>query len=83
MSDTSIEIEQLQRRLMMERSPGARLRMATGMFRTARALAAAGARARLGPLTEAALRRELLLRFFGVDEAFQAATDSHAGPNAT
>jgi len=82
MNDTSIEVEQLQRRLLMERTPGERLRMATGMFRTARALSTAGVLAQLGPLSAERLRRELLWRFYGIDPTLEPVVDSAAAPRA-
>lgn len=82
MNDTSIEVEQLQRRLLMERSPGERLRMATGMFRMARALATAGVLAQLGPVSAERLRRELLWRFYGIGPSLESVVDSPAAPRA-
>jgi len=82
MNDTSIEVEQLQRRLLMERSPAERLRMATGMFRTARALSTAGVLAQLGPVSAERLRRELLWRFYGIDRSIELVVHSAAAPTA-
>ena len=82
MNDTSIEVEQLQRRLLMERSPAERLRMATGMFRTARALSTAGVLAQLGPVSVERLRRELLWRFYGIDRSIEPVVHSAAAPTA-
>jgi hypothetical protein len=76
MNDTSIEVEQLQRRLLMERSPAERLRMATGMFRTARALSTAGVLAQLGAVSPERLRRELLWRFYGIDPTLEPVVDA-------
>lgn len=82
MNDTPIEVEQLQRRLLMERSPGERLRLATGMFRMARALSTAGVFAQLGPVSAERLRRELLWRFYGVDPTIESVVDAVAATRA-
>lgn len=48
-----------------ERTPGERLRMCTGMFGTAKALARAGITLRRGALGEREMRLELFRRLYG------------------
>lgn len=66
-SDTPPDVEERLRRMLAERTPAERLRMCTGMFATAKALARAGIRARHGALGELELRLELFFRFYAAD----------------
>ena len=65
MTDTPDHVETHFRRLLAARTPAERLRMCTGMFAAAKALAAAGIRAKLGRVSERELRRQLFIRFYG------------------
>jgi hypothetical protein len=68
MKDTSPKMEELHRRLIMSLAPIQRLRMACGMFETAKILAAAGIRADAARRGESVdMKRELFLRFYGSD----------------
>lgn len=65
MTDTSLTIEAHLSALYRQRSPGARLRMATAMFTSAKRLAAAGLRATAGDVPAMEARRQLLERMYG------------------
>jgi hypothetical protein len=63
MNDTTPEMEKLHRELLMQRSGQERMRMASSMFDTARALALAS----FGNISEEEKRVQLFLRFYGDD----------------
>ena len=63
MKDTSAEVEQIYRELLLARSPAVRLAMGADMFTTAKELALADLR-RQGVRD---LRAALFLRFYGTD----------------
>lgn len=65
MTDTSPTVEAELSALYRRRSPGARLRMATTMFTSAKRLAAAGLRTTGGDLPMAEVRSQLLERLYG------------------
>lgn len=67
-SDTPPHVDELYRRLLLERSPAERLRMGADMFTTARELCLASLR-RAG---ETDLRVGLFLRFYGAEFAPEA-----------
>lgn len=67
MNDTSPEVEERYREMIMALTPAERVGMACRMFTTARALAAAGIRDRFGDLPRAEFRRQMFLRFYGND----------------
>ena len=66
-SDTPKEIEELMIRLMAQKTPVERLRMASSMFDTGRRLMIAGLRKEYGPLTEAQLRAKIFMRLYRED----------------
>lgn len=65
MRDTSLTIEAQLSALYRQQSPGARLRMATALFASARRLAVAGLRATAGDVLATEVRRQLLERMYG------------------
>mgnify|MGYP005836013401 CR=1 FL=1 len=67
MSDTPHEISTMLIERYQGRSPGERLRMVTGMFRAASALARAGIRAQDPGADEPTIRARLLRRLHGGD----------------
>jgi hypothetical protein len=71
MNDTAASIEIRRDRMIASRTPEERLRMASGMFDAARALAEVGLRRQYGSLSRAQMRARMLLRFYG--ECFTAA----------
>ena len=64
MSDTSPDVEKRFRTMMASRTPEERLRMASRMFSTARALVLSGAGA---DESDAGRRQHLFLRFYARD----------------
>jgi len=62
MNDTTPEIEERVRKMMMERSPQERMRMAADMFESARALIIASLPKDLPPEE---LKRQLFQRIYG------------------
>ena len=72
MRDTSPEVEQLYRRILLARSPADRLAMACDMFTTGRALAIAGLRATSSThLDGLLLKKALLRRLYSLDSSRQ------------
>ena len=68
MRDTSPEVEQLYRSILLARSPADRLAMACDMFTTGRALAIAGLRATSSiHLDGLLLKKALLRRLYSLD----------------
>jgi hypothetical protein len=67
MKDTSPEMEARFREMMMARTPVERLKMATGMFMTAKALIRAGLEREGIPLTPENLREYTFLRLYRRD----------------
>jgi len=67
MKDTPPDVEAVYREMLMAKSPGERVAMATRMFQTAKKLVIAGLRDRYGDLSEADLREKLFLIFYGDD----------------
>lgn len=67
MSDTSVEVEERFRKLMLARSPAERLAMACGMFATAKTLVRAGILEEHGLIDPYELREHVFLRFYGQD----------------
>ena len=65
MSDTPRDIEELQIRLIAERSPFERLQMASSMFDVAKMLVVAGLLNENPSLNEAQLRARTFMRFYG------------------
>jgi hypothetical protein len=65
MKDTPPDVEAMYRDMLMAKSPGERVAMATRMFQTAKKLVIAGLRDRYGDLGEADLREKLFLIFYG------------------
>ena len=63
MNDTSPDVDELYRRMLLRRSPVERLGMACRMFSSARALARAGMPATSG----AQARRQIFLRLYAAD----------------
>ena len=63
MNDTAPEMAKLQHDLLMQRSGSERLRMASSMFATAKAMALAS----FGNIGEQEKRVRLFLRFYGND----------------
>ena len=72
MKDTSPEIEERYRAMLIARSGEERLKMGESMYATARALVTASILERNPSASPAALRRALFLRFYGHE--FDAAT---------
>jgi hypothetical protein len=67
MDDTSPEIKAVMARMMASKTPGERLRMASNMFDTARKLVETGIRIERPHISEAQLRGQVFLRFYGQD----------------
>ena len=67
MKDTSIEMEQRFRSMMLARSGEDRLKMGCSMHETAQALVIASLKEKTPNLTREELRRTLFLRFYGGD----------------
>lgn len=67
MNDTTPEIESLYRNMLMKKSGQERLVMGCSMFDTARKQALAGIAAMMPGLSEAEIRKELFLRFYGTE----------------
>lgn len=67
MKDTSPDMEQLQRELIMRLTPGERMLMAMDMYQTAKTIVEAGIRARHGDLPPREMRRRVFLQFYGND----------------
>lgn len=65
MSDTPRDVQVRFRQMLLTRGPAERLRMCTGMFGAAKALALAGIRGRVGPIPDRRLRGQLFLLFYG------------------
>lgn len=60
MTDTTPDVDARVDALLRERTPTERLRMATGMYATARMLMIAGIRAQYGSLSDTELRRVIV-----------------------
>ena len=75
MKDTSPEVEQLYRSILLARSPAERLAMACDMFTSGRALVIAGLRATSYALDGLLLKKALLRRLYGQDLSPQAIDD--------
>lgn len=67
MRDTSPEIEQRYRCMLLARSGEERLRMGCSMHETAKALTRAAILAKVPAAPEATIRRAMFLRFYGQD----------------
>jgi hypothetical protein len=67
MDDTSDEIKEHYREMLMSKTPAERLGMASRMFDTARQLAISGILAERPHLNPAELRAHLFLRMYGSD----------------
>ena len=67
MKDTSIEMEQRFRSMILARSGEDRLKMGCSMHETAQALVIASLKEKTPNLTREELRRALFLRFYGGD----------------
>ena len=67
MKDTSVEMEQRFRRMILARSGEDRLKMGCSMYETAQTLVVASLKAKTPPLTREDLRRAIFLRFYGGD----------------
>jgi len=67
MNDSSIDIEERFRKMIMARSPQERLATACRMFATAKALVRAGIEKEHGLLRPEKLREHVFLRFYGQD----------------
>jgi hypothetical protein len=68
MSDTSLEMAARYRAMVLTRPPGgARFKIASDMFDITRGLLIAGIRKARPGITEAELRQELFLRYYGDD----------------
>lgn len=67
MNDTTPEIESIYRNMLMKKSGQERLMMGCSMFDTARKQALAGIAAKMPGLSEAEIRKELFLRFYGME----------------
>ena len=67
MHDTSKDIEERMFRMMAQKTPVERLRMASSMFDSGKRLMAAGLRKEYGPLTEAQLRARIFMRMYRQD----------------
>jgi hypothetical protein len=67
MRDTSPEMEQKYREMLLERSGEERLKMGCSMYATARALVVASVLAADPAASPAAVRRAIFLRFYGHD----------------
>lgn len=65
MNDTAPRIEARLTALYRQRSPGARVRMATAMYQTAKRLALAGLRHERSDRSDSALAAALLDRLYG------------------
>jgi hypothetical protein len=66
MSDTTPEMDARYRAMVQARPPGgARFKIASDMFDITRAMVIAGIRAKKPNITEAELRQELFLRYYG------------------
>lgn len=82
MSDTTTAVDAYWASLYRSRTPGERVRMASGMFTTAKRLALAGIRHRAAPESAVTLRMALLERLYGeelnreVRQQIAAATES-------
>jgi hypothetical protein len=63
--DTSAEMEERYRAMLMARSGEERVKMGDSMYSTARALVTASIRERDPGISPAALRQALFLRFYG------------------
>lgn len=70
MNDTPPDIEDRIARMMAERTPADRLRMASSMFDSAKTLMRAGLLREDASLTEPQIRARIFLRFYG--ESFSA-----------
>jgi hypothetical protein len=62
-NDTPPEVDELYRRMLLQRSPEERLRMACRMFSSARVLMSAG----MPAASSAQTRRQMLLRLYAED----------------
>lgn len=67
MNDTSPQMEQEYRRMLMGRSGEERLKMGCSMYSTARTLVQASVLSKTPHLSPAAMRRALFLRIYGTD----------------
>lgn len=67
MKDTSIQMEQRFRRMILARSGEDRLKMGCSMHETAQALVIASLKKKAPNLTREDVRRGLFLRFYGGD----------------
>lgn len=67
MKDTSAEVEQRYREMLMSKSPGERLKMTSRMFDSARKLVMAGILKERGHIETPRLRAQLFLRMYGND----------------
>ena len=67
MKDTSIEMEQRFRSMILARSGEDRLKMGCSMHETAQALVIASLKEKTPDLTREDLRRAIFLRFYGGD----------------
>ena len=67
MNDTSVSIEARMARMMAEKTPGERLRMASSMFDLGRKLVETGLRDKYGELTEAQMRARVFVGMYGQD----------------
>ena len=65
MKDTSPEMEDIYRNLLMKRSGSDRLKMASDMFDTARALVRASLQGQ--NLSESEIKKSIFIRFYGKD----------------
>lgn len=65
MRDTSVEIDEKYRAMLMARSGEERLKMGDSMYATARALVTASILERDPSASSAALRQALFIRFYG------------------
>ena len=67
MSDTSREIEQRYKEMLLSRTPLERLKMASRMYDSGRKLVIAGIQHGKHPLTASQLRGQIFLRMYGSD----------------
>lgn len=67
MRDTTPDIERRLAAMIAERSPGERLRMASDMFSSARALLRAGLLRQNPALSDEVLKTQVFLRLYGED----------------
>jgi len=67
MSDTSKEIEQRYKEMLLSRTPLERLKMASRMYDSGRKLVIAGIQHGKHPLTDSQLRGQVFLRMYGSD----------------